>query len=178
MIYKPRCEYAHAERKTSALYCSKVNGYCAFQYRCELTGQYENTATAVKCKARNKHEHQAPTLQSVREDKEILGAISEAVASIGEKAEESTLSLNEFAGALSNATENDKNTIETIEPESERSKKADEMEQPEHKTSRRTSGTKRGRRKKCDDVSTAAVQAGVGGTTGGRVHRESSTDTE
>ena len=178
MIYKPRCEYAHAERKTSALYCFKVNGYCAFQYRCELTGQYENTATAVKCKARNKHEHQAPTLQSVREDKEILGAISEAVASIGEKAEESTLSLNEFAAALSNATENDKNTIETIEPESERSKKADEMEQPEHKTARRTSGTKRGRRKKCDDVSPAAVQAGVGGTTGGRVHRESSTDTE
>lgn len=56
MIYKPRCEYAHAERKTGALHCSKLNGYCAFQYRCEQTGQWENTPTAKGCKARKPKE--------------------------------------------------------------------------------------------------------------------------
>ena len=72
MIYKPRCEYAHAERKTSALYCSKVNGYCAFQYRCELTGQYENTAMAKGCKARKpKEEKTSPSENSVFEIPEL-----------------------------------------------------------------------------------------------------------
>ena len=162
MIYKPRCEYAHAHRKTSALYCSKVKGYCAFQYRCELTGQYENTATAVKCKARNNHEQPEPTLQSVYKGGEILNTTSEAVAIIGKRAAESTLPLNEADAAISQMIETQSHTIE---PESERSTTTDEMEQSEHTTTRRTSGTKRGRRKKRDNVSANAVQASTGGTT-------------
>ena len=56
MIYKPRCEYATTKQKGGALHCEKVNGYCGFQYRCEQTGQWENTPTAKGCKARKPKE--------------------------------------------------------------------------------------------------------------------------
>ena len=51
MIYKPLCPYARRIQDTGALFCQKVNGLCAFQYYCQVTGMYENTPTAQRCKA-------------------------------------------------------------------------------------------------------------------------------
>lgn len=171
MIYKPRCEYAHAERKTGALHCSKLNGYCAFQYRCEQTGQWENTPTAKGCKARNKVEKKETSDQSSKGVNEI----SKAFENLEQAAQKSTMSLNEVAYAISDAAEKSKITIE---PVSERRKVTDEVEQSEHKTARRASGNKRGRRKKRDDVPSDAAQASTGKPVSERMHPESGTFSE
>lgn len=146
MIYKPRCEYAQVNQKGGALHCAKVNGYCAFQYRCEQTGQWENTPTAAGCKARKPksqeqqqtvtEEATAPTIEPVSVQTE-----TEAATEVLETAEAA----------------NKKTTTNTTV--SERSNTENGMEQPENKTARRAGGTKRGRRKKRDNVSADAAQA-------------------
>lgn len=184
MIYKPRCEYAHAERKTGALHCYKLNGYCAFQYRCEQTGQWENTPTAKGCKARKPKEEtrNLSTANSIAEMQELSKGAELAVEQkfngskntaekIADMSHDETQTA-EQADALETA-----NTPSTSpdEPVSERSNVTDEVEQSEHKTARRASGNKRGRRKKRDDVSSDAAQTSTGGTTGERLHPESRT---
>lgn len=192
MIYKPRCEYARAQRKTSALFCSKINGYCTFQYRCEQTGQWENTPTAKGCKARKPKEEKTsssensvfeiPKLQknsdSVEKEKfhgseptvEVISKKDlEFVENMEQTAQKSTMPLNEVAYAISDAVEQAKTTIE---PVSERSNVTDEVERSENKTARRASGTKRGRRKKRDNISPDVAQTSTGESAGERVHPE------
>lgn len=209
MIYKPRCEYAHAERKTGALHCYKLNGYCAFQYRCEQTGQWENTPTAKGCKARKPKEETknisavnpvagmqelskgeelaveqkfhgsettiekiAETAPDETQSVNLTDSLKNAFSEFAKQAEQAKQSINVFVDALETA-----NTPSTSpdEPVSERSNVTDEVEQSEHKTARRASGTKRGRRKKRDDVPSDAAQTSTGGTTGERLHPESRT---
>ena len=142
MIYKPRCEYAQVNQKGGALHCTKVNGYCAFQYRCEQTGQWENTPTAAGCKARKPKAHEQQ--QTVTEE-----ATAPTIEPVSVQTETEVLETAE--------AENQTTTTNTTV--SERSNTENEMEQPENKTARRTSGTKRGRRKKRDNVSADAAQA-------------------
>lgn len=212
MIYKPRCEYAHAERKTGALHCYKLNGYCAFQYRCEQTGQWENTPTAKGCKARKpKEETKILSAENpVAEMKEIskgaelsadhklhgaentvekiaynkpnatkptkpADALSNAFSEFAKLAEQEKQPTDVFVGALGTA-----NTHSTspVEPVSERSKVTDEVERSENQTARRASGTKRGRRKKRDNVPSDAAQESAGGTADERLHPEGGTISE
>lgn len=199
MIYKPRCEYATTKQKGGALHCERVNGYCGFQYRCEQTGQWENTPTAKGCKARKPKEEEKnlstknhvtemrelPKGAELSADHEFQGeeATVEKIAKkdleVNEKIEKiarkSTMSLNEAAYAISDVADKAKTTIE---PVSERSKVTDEVEQSENQTARRASGTKRGRRKKRDNVSSDAAQESTGGTADERLYPEGGTVSE
>lgn len=212
MIYKPRCEYATTKQKGGALHCEKVNGYCGFQYRCEQTGQWENTPTAKGCKARKPKEEEKnlSTAKQVSEMQELpkgaelpadqkfhgeeaavekiaynkpnatqptkpADALSKAFSEFAKLAEQEKQPTDVFVGALGTA-----NTHSTspVEPVSERSKVTDEVERSENQTARRASGTKRGRRKKRDNVSSDAAQAIFGGTADERLHPEGGTVSE
>lgn len=212
MIYKPRCEYATTKQKGGALHCEKVNGYCGFQYRCEQTGQWENTPTAKGCKARKPKEEtkilssdnrvaemqELPKGAELSADQKFHGeettvekiadntpdatqptkqadALSNAFSEFAKLAEQEKQPTDVFAGALESA-----NTYSTspTEPVSERSKVTDEVERYENQTARRASGTKRGRRKKCDNVPSDAAQESTGGTADERLHPEGGTVSE
>lgn len=212
MIYKPRCEYATTKQKGGALHCERVNGYCGFQYRCEQTGQWENTPTAKGCKARKPKEdakilstennvaemQELPKGAELSADQKFRGeetavekiadntpdatqptkqedALSNAFSEFAKLAEQEKQQTDVFAGSLESA-----NTYSTspTEPVSERSKATDEVEQSENQTARRASGTKRGRRKKRDNVPSDAAQAISGGTADERLHPEGGTVSE
>lgn len=212
MIYKPRCEYATTKQKGGALHCEKVNGYCGFQYRCEQTGQWENTPTAKGCKARKPKEdakilstennvaemQELPKGTELSADHEFHGeeapvekiadnktdvtqptkpadALSNAFSEFAKQADQATQSINVFVGALEAAN---KPHTSHAEPVSERSKVTDEVERSENQTARRASGTKRGRRKKRDNVPSDAAQESTGGTADERLHPESGTVSE
>lgn len=212
MIYKPRCEYATTKQKGGALHCEKVNGYCGFQYRCEQTGQWENTPTAKGCKARKPKEEEKnlsttnhvaemqelPKGAELFEDQKFHGsettvekiaeskpdatqptkpadALSNAFSEFAKLAEKAKQSTDVFVDAL--GTANTHSTSPT-EPVSERSKVTDEVERSENQTARRASGTKRGRRKKRDNVPSDAAQESAGGTADERLHPEGGTISE
>ena len=187
MIYKPRCEYAHAERKNGALHCSKLNGYCAFQYQCEQTGQWENTPTAKGCKARRPKEEtknisaENPVAEiqelskgaELSEDQKFNGAKNTA-EKIADMSHDETQTAEQTDALKAVNTPSTPHTA-TV---SERSKVTDEVERSENQTARRASGTKRGRRKKRDDVPSDAAQASTGKPVSERMHSESGTVSE
>ena len=198
MIYKPRCEYAKTKQKGGALHCEKVNGYCGFQYRCEQTGQWENTPTAKGCKARKPKEEtkilssdnrvaemqELPKGAELSADQKLHGAET-TVEKIADNtpdatkptklAEQEKQQTDVFAGDLESA-----NTYSTspTEPVSERRQVTDEVERSENQTARRASGTKRGRRKKRDNVPSDAAQTISGATADERLHPEGGTVSE
>lgn len=184
MIYKPRCEYAHAERKTGALHCYKLNGYCAFQYRCEQTGQWENTPTAKGCKAR-KPKEETKILSAENPVAEMKEISKGAELAVEQKFHGSETTVEKIADTPNDETQTAEQTdaLETVNTPStphtatvsERRKATDEVERSENQTARRASGTKRGRRKKRDDVPSDAAQTGTGGTADERLHPESRT---
>lgn len=212
MIYKPRCEYATTKQKGSALHCEKVNGYCGFQYRCEQTGQWENTPIAKRCKARQPKEETknisavnpvagmqelskgaelaveqkfhgsettiekiAETAPDETQSANLTNSLKNAFSEFAKLAEQEKQPTDVFVGALGTA-----NTHSTspVEPVSERSKVTDEVGRSENQTARRASGTKRGRRKKRDNVPSDAAQESAGGTADERLHPEGGTISE
>lgn len=175
MIYKPRCEYATTKQKGGALHCEKVNGYCGFQYRCEQTGQWENTPTAKGCKARKpKEENNVISPKHVAQNGEITQSIEQAISYIEQESSGKELNIEKISMAIKHAVQ-----TTPVEPVSERSKVTDEVEQrSEKQTAHRASGTKRGRRKKRDNVPSDAAQESTGGTADERLHPEGGTVSE
>lgn len=174
MIYKPRCEYATTKQKGGALHCEKVNGYCGFQYRCEQTGQWENTPTAKGCKARKPKEENSVILpKHVVQNGEITQSIEQAISYIEQASSGKELNIEKISMAIKHAVQ-----TTPVEPVSERSKVTDEVERSENQTARRASGTKRGRRKKRDNVPSDAAQESAGGTADERLHPEGGTISE